>query len=47
QADKWLGTQPWLLVFLVGLGVAAGFYNVYRVARPKDPRGGAALDHDV
>lgn len=35
QADKWLGTQPWILVFLMGLGVAAGFYNVYRVAKPK------------
>ena len=35
QADKWLGTTPWLLVLMLGLGVAAGFSNVYRVAKPK------------
>ncbi|MBM3577349.1 MAG: AtpZ/AtpI family protein [Alphaproteobacteria bacterium] len=37
QADKWLGTAPWLLVVMLGLGVAAGFWNVYRVAKPKAP----------
>lgn len=37
QADKWLGTGPWLLVVMMGLGVAAGFWNVYRVAKPKGP----------
>jgi ATP synthase protein I len=47
QADQWLGTQPWLLVFLTGLGVAAGFYNVYRVAKPKGPLGGKTLDRDA
>lgn len=47
QADKWLGTQPWLLVFLMGLGVAAGFYNVYRVAKPKGSLGGKTLDRDA
>jgi ATP synthase protein I len=35
QADKWLGTAPWLLIVLLGLGVAAGFWNIYRVAKPK------------
>lgn len=35
QADQWLGTGPWLLVVMLGLGVAAGFWNVYRVAKPK------------
>jgi ATP synthase protein I len=47
QADKWLGTQPWLLVFLMGLGVAAGFYNVYRVAKPKGALDGKTLDRDA
>jgi len=37
QADKWLGTTPWLLIVMLGLGVAAGFWNVYRVAKPKAP----------
>lgn len=37
QADEWLGTKPWLLIVMLGLGVAAGFWNVYRVAKPKAP----------
>jgi F0F1-type ATP synthase assembly protein I len=28
--DKRLGTSPWLLIALVFLGAAAGFYSVYR-----------------
>ncbi|MFA6205793.1 MAG: AtpZ/AtpI family protein, partial [Methylocystis sp.] len=28
---------PWLLIVMLGLGVAAGFWNVYRVAKPKAP----------
>jgi len=48
QADKWLGTGPWLLVVLLGLGVAAGFYNVYRVARPRSGSSGVEdLDQDA
>jgi ATP synthase protein I len=35
QADEWLGTKPWLMIVLLGLGVAAGFWNIYRVAKPK------------
>ena len=35
QADKWLGTAPWLMIVLLGLGIAAGFWNIYRVAKPK------------
>lgn len=36
-ADAWLGTGPWLLILLLGLGIAAGFWNVYRLAKPKGP----------
>jgi ATP synthase protein I len=36
--DHWLGTMPFLLVLFVGLGVAAGFKNIYRMAAPKPPR---------
>jgi ATP synthase protein I len=35
QADIWLGTKPWLLVLFLGLGVAAGFWNVFRLSTPK------------
>lgn len=34
KADEWLGTAPWLLIAMLGLGVAAGFWSVYRVAKP-------------
>lgn len=40
QADVWLGTKPWLLVLFLGLGVAAGFWNVFRLSAPKEARGG-------
>lgn len=35
KADEWLGTKPWLMIVLLGLGIAAGFWNIYRVAKPK------------
>lgn len=37
QGDRLLGTSPGLLIAFLGLGVAAGFWNVYRVAAPKAP----------
>ena len=39
QADAWLGTKPGLLVLFLSLGIAAGFWNVYRVASRKPPPG--------
>ena len=30
--DYWTGAKPWGLVVFLGLGAAAGFWNVYRVA---------------
>jgi len=39
QADLWLGAKPWLLILFLGLGVAAGFYNVFRFAASKNARG--------
>jgi ATP synthase protein I len=38
--DLWLGTTPLLLVLFVGLGVAAGFTSVYRLAAPPARRDG-------
>ncbi len=32
QLDVWLGTAPVCLIVLLGLGTAAGFYNVYKLA---------------
>ncbi len=31
--DRWLGTEPWLLILFFILGAAAGFVNVYRTAQ--------------
>ena len=30
--DYWTGAKPWGLVVFLGLGAAAGFWNVYRLA---------------
>lgn len=32
QLDRWLGSSPLLLILFIGLGTAAGFWSVYRVA---------------
>jgi ATP synthase protein I len=40
QADAWLGTKPWLLVLFLGLGTAAGFWNIYRLAARNARSGG-------
>jgi ATP synthase protein I len=29
-ADRWLGTQPWLLLVGLGFGIAAGFVIFFR-----------------
>ena len=39
--DRALGISPAGLIVFLGLGTAAGFWNVYRIAaRPTGPRGG-------
>lgn len=30
--DKWLGTEPWMLIIFLLLGIVAGFRDVYREA---------------
>lgn len=30
QLDQWLGTKPWFLIVFLGLGIAAGFWNMVR-----------------
>lgn len=27
--DRWLGTNPWMTLIFLGIGIAAGFRNVY------------------
>jgi ATP synthase protein I len=34
--DKKLGTQPWLMLVLLGIGLAAGFRSVMRSVRRAD-----------
>ena len=36
--DRWLHTSPALLIVFLGLGTAAGFWNVYKIAMK--PTGG-------
>ena len=33
--DRWLGTQPWLMLTLLFLGFAGGFFNVVRLANAR------------
>ena len=37
--DKWLGTQPWLMLIMLFLGFAVGFMNVMRISRSSTGRG--------
>jgi ATP synthase protein I len=32
-AARWLDTEPWLAMIGLGLGIAAGFVNLFRSAR--------------
>jgi ATP synthase protein I len=32
-ADRWLGTQPWLLLIGLGLGIVAAGVNFYRTIK--------------
>ena len=32
-ADRWLGTQPWLLLLGLGVGIAAWFVNLFRAIK--------------
>lgn len=37
--DKWLGTQPWLLLIMLFLGFVGGFMNVMRISRSSTGNG--------
>ncbi len=40
--DRWLGTDPWLMIVWIGLGFAAGVRSLYRAA----VRSGKDLERD-
>ncbi len=42
--DKWLGTQPWLLLIMLFLGFAGGFMNVMRISRTASGSGRSGQD---
>ena len=42
--DKWLGTQPWLLLIMLFLGFAGGFMNVIRISRTASGSGRSGQD---
>ena len=45
--DEWFGTKPWMTIIWLGIGIAAGFRNIYILTRralhdqngPKDGEG--------
>jgi ATP synthase protein I len=37
-ADRWLGTQPWLVLAGLGLGIAAAGVNFYRTIKTLNQR---------
>jgi ATP synthase protein I len=49
QLDTWFNTSPFLLIVLLVLGTAAGFWNVYRIAVPgrKRQRGEGSNERDL
>ena len=50
--DEWLGTNPWLFLIMLVLGIVAGFMNVYRDAQQlmkeeqRERERGANAGHD-
>ena len=33
KLDEWLGTEPWMLLFWLLCGIAAGFRSLYRMTK--------------
>ncbi len=34
--DQWLGTQPWLMIFFLFMGLCAAFLNIYKITQNLD-----------
>lgn len=48
--DKWLGTTPWMTLIWLGIGIAAGFRNIFiltrRALRDQKKDQGQDQEHD-
>jgi ATP synthase protein I len=42
--DKWLGTQPWLMLLWLLFGLVAGFRGVFRAVKRADADAKAELE---
>jgi ATP synthase protein I len=47
QIDVWTGAKPWGLVTFLGLGAAAGFWNIYRLATRQASQAAASENSDA
>ncbi|HUU05450.1 MAG TPA: AtpZ/AtpI family protein [Patescibacteria group bacterium] len=36
--DKWLKTDPYLTIIFIIYGILAGFFNLFSVTRPDEPK---------
>jgi len=45
--DRWLGTQPWLMIVFFMIGAAAGFLTIYRTGQELDARARARREADA
>jgi ATP synthase protein I len=36
--DRWLGSSPWFLLAGLGIGIAAGFVNLFRALKDAERR---------
>jgi ATP synthase protein I len=45
-ADRWLGTEPWLLLVGLIFGIAAGFVSLFRSVKAAESTNDSVHDHD-
>lgn len=45
--DRWLGSNPWMTLIFLGIGIAAGFRNVYILTDRELKRQQAESSNDV
>ena len=44
--DEWLSTKPWMTIIWLGIGIAAGFRNIYILTRRALREGNSPKDGD-
>jgi F0F1-type ATP synthase assembly protein I len=40
RLDRWLSTEPWLLLVGAFVGISVGFYGFFRAVQPRNDDGG-------